>query len=45
VRIFSIELATADTYYLVSRPKDAEKPEVAALTAWALEEFRSLDAR
>ncbi len=45
VRIFSIELATPDTYYLVSRHKDAEKPEVNALTGWALEEFRSLDER
>jgi len=45
VRIFSIELATADTYYLVCRPKDAEKAEVMAVTDWALEEFRSLDER
>lgn len=45
VRIFSIELATSDTYYLVSRPKDADKPEVTALTDWALEEFRALDDR
>jgi LysR family glycine cleavage system transcriptional activator len=43
VRIFSIELALSDTYYLVSRPKDAEKPEVKAVTEWALEEFRSLE--
>ena len=45
VRIFCIELATPDTYYLVSRPKDADKPEVTAITEWALEEFRSLDER
>jgi LysR family transcriptional regulator, glycine cleavage system transcriptional activator len=43
VRIFSIELALSDTYYLVSRQKDAEKPEVKAVTEWALEEFRSLE--
>jgi LysR family glycine cleavage system transcriptional activator len=43
VRIFSIELALSDTYYLVSRHKDAEKPEVKAVTEWALEEFRSLE--
>jgi LysR family glycine cleavage system transcriptional activator len=43
VRIFSIELALGDTYYLVSRPKDAEKQEVKAITEWALEEFRSLE--
>jgi hypothetical protein len=24
----------------VSRPKDAEKPEVKAITNWALEQFR-----
>jgi hypothetical protein len=34
-----VELRTADTYFLVSRPKDADKPEVRALTHWALEEF------
>jgi len=39
VKIFSVELQTADTYFLVSRPKDADKPEVSALTNWALEEF------
>jgi LysR family glycine cleavage system transcriptional activator len=43
VRIFSIELALSDTYYLVSRPKDAEKHAVKAVTEWALEEFRSLE--
>jgi LysR family glycine cleavage system transcriptional activator len=43
VRIFSIELALSDTYYLVSRAKDAEKQEVKAVTEWALEEFRSLE--
>jgi LysR family glycine cleavage system transcriptional activator len=40
VRIFSVELETNDTYFLVSRPKDAEKPEVKAITNWALEQFR-----
>jgi len=39
VKIFSVELQTADTYFLVCRPKDAQKPEVRALTRWALEEF------
>lgn len=43
VRIFSIELALSDTYYLVSRPRDAERAEVSAVTDWALEEFRSLE--
>jgi LysR family transcriptional regulator, glycine cleavage system transcriptional activator len=40
VRIFSVELKTHDTYFLVSRPRDVEKPEVQALTSWALEQFR-----
>ena len=43
VRIFSIELTLSDTYYLVSRPRDAEKQEVTAITEWALEEFSSLE--
>ncbi len=43
VRLFSTELATRDTYFLVSRPKDADKPEVIAITQWVLEEFRSPD--
>jgi LysR family glycine cleavage system transcriptional activator len=40
VRIFATELATADAYFLVSRPKDAGRPEIRALTAWALSQFR-----
>jgi len=40
LRIFSVELPLNDAYFLVCRGKDAEKPEVAALMAWALEEFR-----
>lgn len=39
VKIFSVELQTRDTYFLVSRPKDADKPEVRALTHWALAQF------
>jgi LysR family glycine cleavage system transcriptional activator len=39
VRIFSVELATNDTYFLVTRPKDAEKPEVKAITHWARAQF------
>ena len=41
VRIFSVELATSDTYFLVSRSKDADKPGVRALTNWALAQFRA----
>lgn len=40
VRIFATELVTADTYFLVSREKDAGKPEIRALTDWALSHFR-----
>jgi LysR family glycine cleavage system transcriptional activator len=40
VRIFATELVTADTYYLVSRQKDAVRPEIRALTDWALSQFR-----
>jgi DNA-binding transcriptional LysR family regulator len=43
VRIFSVELETNDTYFLVSRPKDADKPEVKAITNWALAQFRSAE--
>ncbi len=39
IRIFSVELETKDTYFLVSRPKDAEKPEVRAITHWARAQF------
>jgi DNA-binding transcriptional LysR family regulator len=41
VRIFSVELETNDTYFLVSRPKDAEKPAVKAITQWARGQFRN----
>jgi LysR family transcriptional regulator, glycine cleavage system transcriptional activator len=36
VRIFATELLTADAYFLVSRQRDAGKPEIRALTEWAL---------
>jgi LysR family glycine cleavage system transcriptional activator len=39
VKMFSVELATADAYFLVSRPRDADKPEVRALTSWAVSQF------
>ena len=42
VRIFPVELATDDTYFLVSRPRDADKPEVRAITNWALSQFRAV---
>ena len=40
VRVFAVQLATSDSYYLVSRPKDAEKPQVKALVRWALAQFQ-----
>jgi LysR family transcriptional regulator, glycine cleavage system transcriptional activator len=40
VRIFATELVTADTYFLVSRRKDADRPEIRALSEWALSQFR-----
>ena len=40
VRVFAVQLATANSYYLVSRPKDAEKPQVKALLRWALAEYQ-----
>jgi LysR family transcriptional regulator, glycine cleavage system transcriptional activator len=39
VRIFSVELETNESYFLVNRPRDEHKPEVQALTSWALEQF------
>lgn len=41
VAIFATELATADTYFLVSRRKDAARPEIHALAEWALAQFRA----
>ena len=40
VCIFATELATPDTYFLVRRRKDAGRPEIQALSAWALAQFR-----
>jgi LysR family transcriptional regulator, glycine cleavage system transcriptional activator len=40
VRVFAVQLATTNSYYLVSRPKDAEKPQVQALLRWALAEYQ-----
>jgi LysR family transcriptional regulator, glycine cleavage system transcriptional activator len=41
VRVFAVELATPDSYYLVSRPRDTERAAVKALTGWALEQYRA----
>jgi DNA-binding transcriptional LysR family regulator len=37
VRIFPVELATPDSYFLVARAKDAQRPEVAAMSRWMLD--------
>jgi DNA-binding transcriptional LysR family regulator len=42
VRIFPLKLDTSDTYYLASRPRDAAKPEVRAMTEWLINEVRTL---
>ena len=39
VCVFAVELATPEAYYLVSRPRDAERPPVKALTRWALAQY------
>src|ERR1700733_8450093 len=43
VRLFSLQLATDDCYYVVSRFQDANKPEVMAIIEWTLEQFRSAE--
>src|ERR1700730_14218970 len=40
VQVFEVELATRDAYYLVSRPKAADRPQVKALTRWALAQYQ-----
>jgi LysR family glycine cleavage system transcriptional activator len=41
VRVFAVELATEDAYYLVSRPRDIERPAVKELTRWAVAQYQS----
>lgn len=40
VRIFPVESPACGSYFIVCRPKDADRPEVAALLEWLLAEFR-----
>ena len=40
VRVFAAQLDTVNSYFLVCRPKDAEKPQVKALLHWALAEYQ-----
>lgn len=41
VPLFEHELETQETYFLVCRPEDATRPEIAAFTEWVLQEFGS----
>jgi LysR family glycine cleavage system transcriptional activator len=41
VRVFDAELHTGESYFLIFRPEDAQRPEIAALTRWILQEFSS----
>lgn len=40
VRLFSTELQTGESYFLLLRREDADRPDVRALTQWLLNEFR-----
>lgn len=39
VKLFDRELETGESYYLILRKEDAERPNVKALTQWLIEEF------
>jgi len=39
VPVFAVELATREAYYVVSRPRDAERAPVKALTRWELAQY------
>jgi LysR family transcriptional regulator, glycine cleavage system transcriptional activator len=41
VQVFAVELPTRDSYYLVSRPRDTERPAVRELTRWAVAQYRA----
>jgi LysR family transcriptional regulator, glycine cleavage system transcriptional activator len=38
-RLFDSELATGESYYLVTRPEDADRPAVRLLIGWLLQQF------
>jgi LysR family glycine cleavage system transcriptional activator len=40
VRVFATQLSTPNSYYLVTRAKDAEKPQVKALVKWAQAQYQ-----
>jgi LysR family transcriptional regulator, glycine cleavage system transcriptional activator len=39
VKLFDRELETGESYFLIRRKEDAERPNVKALTEWLIEEF------
>lgn len=39
-RICDVEIETGDAYFLVCRPEDRARPEIRALTSWAISELR-----
>jgi LysR family transcriptional regulator, glycine cleavage system transcriptional activator len=40
VRLFDTELETGESYFLLLRREDADRPDIRALTQWLLNEFR-----
>ena len=41
-KVFEDELATGESYYLVTRTGDAERPGVAHLVGWMLRQFETI---
>lgn len=41
VKLFDTELETGESYYLLLRREDAERPHIRVFTQWMLEEFRA----
>lgn len=39
VKLFDAELQTGESYFLILRPEDAQRPDIQALTRWILQEF------
>ncbi len=41
VRLFDTELHTGESYFLLVRPEDANRPDIRSLTQWLLNEFQA----
>ena len=39
IRLFDAELQTGESYYLIMRKEDTQRPDIRALTQWILQEF------